>query len=232
MSFEYCPGCSHSRFQHLLAEVIAKNQWQKRARGVSSLGCSQGMGEHFSFPVVQAPPGLAAAVATGIKRTSPDKLVFTYQGDGDLANQGWNAFMHAVLRGDNLTVFCLNNFVMAGSGGQMSPTSLTGQMTTTTRFGRSSSRAGKPLDLAKMIANLPNIAYCARLDVSTPKDVAIARQLVQKAFENQEKGKGVSFIEVLGICPPYWHQTPLQAQEKLVQMAQVYPPGTYQETLK
>ncbi len=211
----YCPGCTHSHLHGLLAEVLLSENWQDQAIGVSGHGCSHGMNRLFSFPIVQASPGQAPAVATGIKRRSPEKLVFTYQGDGDLAARGFDVLLHTAALGESLTIICLNNLVMAGSGGQMSPTTLTGQITTSTRLGRSSSRTGQPVKLAEFVAKLPEVAFSQRVSLHNPTNVRLARVALKDAFRFQENGQGLSFIEVLGWCPPYWDRSPQESRDYL-----------------
>ncbi|PIQ23835.1 2-oxoglutarate oxidoreductase [bacterium (Candidatus Blackallbacteria) CG17_big_fil_post_rev_8_21_14_2_50_48_46] len=208
----YCPGCSHSHLQGLLAEIFSIETWKDRLVGVVGPGCSQDLGTHFRIPIISSPPGMAPAVAAGMKRTSPDRLVFTYQGEGDLGSRGLDALMHAALRGDSITVICLNNQVMAGSGGQMSVSSRPGQITTSTRLGRSTARSGKALRLAEMVARLPGVAFSQRVALHTPDFVKRTRLALREAFHFQENGQGLAFIEVMGMCPPYWHETPEEAR--------------------
>ncbi len=227
----YCPGCSHSHLQGVLAELFATQAWEERLTGVFGMGCGQVGAERFAFPLIQAPPGLAPAVASGFKRSSPDRLVFTYQGEGDLGNRGLDTLMHAAIRGEALTVICLNNQVMAGSGGQMSLTTRPGQVTTSTRLGRSTSRAGKPLALAELVARLPGVAFSQRVSLHTPDFVRRARTALREAFHYQENGQGLSFIEVMGMCPPYWHQTPEAARETLSHtLLRQSPAGIFRST--
>jgi 2-oxoglutarate/2-oxoacid ferredoxin oxidoreductase subunit beta len=224
----YCSGCSHSHLQGLLAEIFATQTWDGRLMGVVGAGCSQDLGENFRFPVIQAPPGLAPALAAGIKRTTPDKLVFTYQGDGDLGGRGLDALMHAALRGDSITVLCLNNQVMAGSGGQMSVTSRIGQVTTSTRLGRSTARSGKPLKLAEMVARMPLVAFSQRVSLHEADFVRRAKLALRDAFYYQENGQGLSFVEVLGVCPPFWHQSSEEAKQTLKDaLVRQYPAGIF-----
>lgn len=225
----YCSGCGHSRLHHLLAEVFSHLGYSaERLWGVHGGGCSQVIGELLHFPWSAAPPGLALPMATGIKHACPDKLVLTYQGDGDLGGRGLDGLLQAALRGENLTVICLNNLVMAGSGGQMSPTSVTGQVTRTTRLGRSSTLAGKPLRLTELVARLPNVAFAQRVSLHSPEHIDRARTALKDAFLYQENGQGLAFVEVMGACPPYWGVTPLEAREKLGhELLRTHPPGIY-----
>lgn len=228
LSRGYCPGCTHSQLHSMINEVLQNNNWLERAIGVAGFGCSSEMQRYFSFPVIQAPPGQAPAVATGIKRSHPDKLVFTYQGDGDLAARGLDVLMHAAARGESISVFCLNNLVMAGAGGQMSPTTLTGQSTTSTRFGRSSADSGKPVKLAEMVSKLPEVAFSQRIALHEPQIIPRARQALKDALLYQDNGQGLSFIEVLGWCPPYWDCSPTQARELLKhKVLKRFPLGIY-----
>lgn len=226
--FAYCSGCSHSHIHRLLLEVLTDQGWAERCLGVSGSGCSAGMAAYFPFQIVSAPAGQAPAVATGLKRAFPDKLVFTYQGDGDLSARGFDVLMHMAMRGESLTVICLNNLVMAGSGGQMSPTTLTGQITTSTRLGRSSARSGRPVKLAETVARMPQVAFSQRVALHTPLAVEQARQALIDALHFQENGQGLGFVEVLGWCPPYWDRSPVEAREYLTQQVlKTFPLGLY-----
>lgn len=226
--FAYCAGCSHSRLHALLIDVLTQEGWLERTLGVVGAGCSSLMPLYMPFPVTQAPPGQAPAVATGLKRSLPDRLVLTYQGDGDLAARGFDVLLQAAARGESITVICLNNLVQAGSGGQMSPTTLTGQITTSTRFGRSMSRSGKPLRLAETVAKLPEVAFVQRVSLHDPAAVRRAGLALRDAFKLQENGQGLGFIEVMGWCPPYWDMSPVLAQEKLAEkVLKQFKPGIY-----
>lgn len=230
-SLPYCPGCTHSHLHHLLAQEIERQHWQHKIIGVCSSGCSTDMGKYFNLPFVQAPPGKAPAVATGIKRAQPDKLVFTYQGDTDAVGHGLDALMHAAIRGESISIFCLNNLVSAGSGGQMSPTSITGQITASTLLGRSSAKTGKPVQITELVAKIPNVAFAQRIALHEPDFVEQAVRAIREAFHYQENGQGLSFIEVLGICPPYWHTTPLEAHDRLSQkLLKQYPVQVFRRT--
>lgn len=229
LDFEYCPGCTHSHLHALLMEVLEKQQWHEHAIAVVGAGCSSIMGDYFPFEVIQAPPGQAPAVATGIKRNAPDRMVFTYQGDGDLSARGFDTLMHMATRGESITVICLNNLVQAGSGGQMSPTTLTGQVTTTTRLGRSSAKAGRPVRLANMVGKMPYVAYSQRVTLHSPRAVQQAKLALRDVFQFQENGQGLGFLEVLGWCPPYWDKTAPEAREHLENtVLKQFPPGIYQ----
>jgi 2-oxoglutarate ferredoxin oxidoreductase subunit beta len=225
----YCAGCSHSHLHAILLEVLEQNSWHERCLGVSGSGCSSGMQAYFPFQIVSAPPGQAPAVATGLKRAWPDKLIFTYQGDGDLAARGFDVLMHMAMRGEAITVICLNNLVMAGSGGQMSPTTLTGQITTSTRLGRSTARSGRPVKLAETVARMPHVAFAQRVALHDPQAVKQAKLALQDAFLFQDNGQGLTFIEVLGWCPPYWDRTAVEARDYLTsQVLKIFPLGIFQ----
>lgn len=215
MSFAYCAGCSHSQLHRILAEVLPTLPVSAPPIGVSGTGCSEQMGQYFDIPFVAAAAGQAPAVAAGLKRSRPERLVFTYQGDGDLAARGLDLLMSTASRQESITVICLNNLVMAGSGGQMSPTSLTGQVTTSTRLGRSQSRMGAPLKLAETVAHFPGVGFAQRVAMHTPEAVENTHQALQTAFAFQQEAQGISFIEVLGWCPPYWDCSPVAAQQRL-----------------
>lgn len=216
MSFAYCAGCTHSQLHLLLKDVLADMQAQHlRPICVSGTGCSEHMKTYFEIPFVSASAGQAPAVAAGLKRVHPERLVLTYQGDGDLAARGLDVLMSTASRRESITVICLNNLVMAGSGGQMSPTSLTGQITTSTRLGRSHSRMGAPLKLTETVAHFPGVGFAQRVALHTPEAIAHARQALLDLFEFQRTGQGVGFLEVLGWCPPYWDCSPVEARERL-----------------
>lgn len=232
MSFAYCAGCSHSQLHRVLAAVLheLRDNLFTQPIGVSGTGCSEHMGTYFDTPFVMAAAGQAPAVAAGLKRSRPERLVFTYQGDGDLAARGLDVLMSTASRQESITVICLNNLVMAGSGGQMSPTSLTGQITTSTRLGRSHSRMGAPLKLAETVAHFPGVGFAQRVAMHTPEAIENTQKALHNAFAFQQSEQGVSFIEVLGWCPPYWDKSPVAAQKHLEkEVLRQFPLGVFRK---
>lgn len=224
----YCPGCTHGIIHRIIAEVMEELDLLDRAIGLSPVGCSVMNYEFFNCDMVQASHGRAPAVATGIKRTNPDTIVFTYQGDGDLASIGTAEIVHAAHRSENICVFFVNNAIYGMTGGQMSPTTLAGQKTTTSPFGRDVTKIGQPIRMAELIATIPGATYVERVSVHNPVHVRKAKKAVKKAFENQIAGKGFSFIEFVSTCPVNWGLTPNQALKWAEEnMIPYYPLGTF-----
>jgi 2-oxoglutarate ferredoxin oxidoreductase subunit beta len=226
VNFHYCPGCTHGIIHRLVAEVIDELGVRDRTVGIAPVGCAVLAYEYFNCDMQQAAHGRAPAVATGIKRTLPDSVVFTYQGDGDLASIGAAEILHAAGRGENITVIFVNNAIYGMTGGQMAPTTLLGQETTTTPGGRRSERAGYPMPMAEVLAQLPGSAYITRVSVSSPAHVIKARQAVKRAFETQIAGRGFSMVEILSTCPTNWGMTPRDSLKWLEEkMMPVFPLG-------
>ena len=220
----YCPGCTHGIAHRLIAEVLEEMKITDRTIGVAPVGCAVFAYNYFATDFVEAPHGRAPAMATGIKRVLPDNIVFTYQGDGDLASIGTGEIVHAAARGENITVVFINNANFGMTGGQMAPTTLIGQKTETTPEGRDPLRNGFPLRVSEMIASLTGPAYVARVAVYTPPLVAKARSSIKKALLAQIEGRGFGFVEVLSTCPTNWGLTPLQATKWLEEnMVPYYP---------
>jgi 2-oxoglutarate/2-oxoacid ferredoxin oxidoreductase subunit beta len=209
--FHYCPGCGHSIIHRLVAEVIDELGIQDRTIGVPPAGCAVLAYNYFDVDMIEAPHGRAAAVATGIKRMLPDRVVFTYQGDGDIAAIGTAETIHAANRGERVTSIFVNNAVYGMTGGQMAPTTIVGQVTTTSPGGRLAEREGNPLDLSQMLAIAMGSVYIERTSVTTPKNIMRTRKAIKKAFTIQLENKGFSLVEVLSPCPTNWKMTPLQA---------------------
>jgi 2-oxoglutarate ferredoxin oxidoreductase subunit beta len=211
-----------------VAEVIDELGIRERTVGVAPVGCSVFLYNYLDVDMYEAAHGRAPAIATGCKRVNPDLVVFTYQGDGDLAAIGTAETVHAAARGERITTIFVNNAIYGMTGGQMAPTSLVGQKTTTTPTGRLVERAGYPIRMAELLATLDGAAYIARVAVSSPKYVVQAKRAIKKAFETQLKGFGYSLVEVLSQCPTYWHMTPEAAarftEEK---MTNYYPLGEF-----
>lgn len=228
--FHYCPGCTHGIVHRLVAQALDDLQLTERTVGVASVGCSVFAYEYFDCDMVQAAHGRAPAVATGLKRVSPESIVFTYQGDGDLAAIGTAEIIHAAARGENFTVIFVNNSNFGMTGGQMAPTTLPGQKTTTSPLGRDVRAAGYPLKVAEMLAVLDGPAYIARVGLHSPKEIRHARKAVHKAFQNQVEGKGFSLVEILSACPTNWGLSPTKAMDFLAhEMVGYYPLGEFRD---
>jgi 2-oxoglutarate ferredoxin oxidoreductase subunit beta len=223
--FHYCPGCGHSIIHRLVAEVIDELDIRERTIGVPPAGCAVLAYNYFDVDMAEAPHGRAAAVATGIKRVLPDRVVFTYQGDGDIAAIGTAETIHAANRGERVTSIFVNNAVYGMTGGQMAPTTVPGQVTTTSPGGRIPLRDGNPLDLSQMLAVAEGSVYIERTSVSSPKGIIKTRKAIKKAFMTQLEDKGFSLVEILSPCPTNWKMTPAEATRWVDEsMSQVFPP--------
>ncbi|MGI6189486.1 MAG: hypothetical protein GX041_01425 [Clostridiales bacterium] len=228
--FHYCPGCTHGIVHRLVAEVMDELNIRERTVGVAPVGCAVFAYEYFNCDMQEAAHGRAPAVATGIKRVLPDCVVFTYQGDGDLAAIGTAEIVHAATRGENITTVFINNAIYGMTGGQMAPTTLIGQVTATTPYGRDKDRAGYPVRMSEMLATLEGSAYIERVSVHDIKHITQAKKAVKKAFETQLAGKGFSMVEVLSTCPTNWGMTPAEALKWLeTNMIPYYPLGVKKE---
>ena len=224
----YCPGCGHGVIHRLVAEVIDGLGIREKTVVVAPVGCAVLLYNYFDVDAYEAAHGRAPAIATGCKRVHPELLVFTYQGDGDFAAIGTAEAVHVAARGEKITTIFVNNAIYGMTGGQMAPTTLLGQKTTTTTSGRASETAGFPIRMSEMIATLPGAAYVARVSVSSPKNVAQAKMAVRKAFETQIKGLGYSLVEFLSQCPTNWHMTPVESVRWVEeQMVPYYPLGEF-----
>jgi 2-oxoglutarate ferredoxin oxidoreductase subunit beta len=210
-SFRYCPGCGHIIIHRLIAEVIDELNIRERTIGIAPVGCAVFAHEYFNFDMLEAAHGRPPAAATGMKRVRPDSIVFSYQGDGDLAAIGTAEIIHAANRGENISVFFINNATYGMTGGQMAPTTLLGQTTTTTPNGRDGIAAGYPLHMAEMLATLEGPSLIARTSVDSPANVKNTRELIENSFRCQMENKGFSMIEILSACPTSWKMTPAQA---------------------
>lgn len=226
----YCPGCTHGITHRMVAEVLEEMDVLEETIGVASVGCSVLSYEYFNCDMTQAPHGRAPAVATGVKRVRPDRMVFTYQGDGDLASIGMGEIIHAAARGENITVIFVNNAIYGMTGGQMAPTSLVGQKTATTPGGRSARQQGSPIRISEMLATLDSVAYIERVSTHDVKHLRTTKKAIQKAFEVQRKGLGFSLVEILSTCPTNWGYSP---EESLTwvkdNMVPVYPLGVFKQ---
>ncbi len=211
--FHYCPGCGHSIIHRLVAEIIDELNIQEKVIGVPPAGCAVLAYDYFDIDIGESPHGRGAAVATGLKRALPDRIVFTYQGDGDIAAIGTAETIHAANRGENITVIFVNNGVYGMTGGQMAPTTIIGQISTTTPGGRNEKRDGAPIDLSEMLALTNGTVYIERTAVDTPKNIIRTKKAIKKAFRVQMAGLGFSLVEVLSACPTNLKLSPVQANE-------------------
>ncbi|MCS7174373.1 thiamine pyrophosphate-dependent enzyme [Pseudothermotoga sp.] len=226
--FTYCPGCHHGIVHRLIAEVIDELGIRERTIVVAPVGCSVFAYEFFELDGTVAPHGRALAVATGMKRARPDLVVFTYQGDGDLAAIGTAETIHAANRGERVTTIFINNAIYGMTGGQMAPTTLLGMKTTTSPYGRTAEREGYPIHVCEVLKELKGVAYLARTKVNTPKDVINTRKHIKKAFLAQLKDVGFGLVEVLSTCPTNWGMDPLQAGRWVDEsMVKEYPLGVF-----
>ncbi|NNG67251.1 thiamine pyrophosphate-dependent enzyme [Caldanaerobacter subterraneus] len=231
--FSYCPGCTHGIIHRLVAEAMEELEVLDKAIGVASVGCSVFAYEFFNCDMQQAAHGRAPAVATGIKRVHPDKVVFTYQGDGDLAAIGTAEIVHAAARGEKITVIFVNNANYGMTGGQMAPTTLVGQRTTTTPYGRKPEVNGYPIRVSEMLSTLDGAAYIERVAVYDVKHIMQAKKAIKNAFLAQIQNKGFSLVEVLSTCPTNWGMTPVEALKWVKDhMEPYYPLGVYKNTLE
>lgn len=230
MPLSYCPGCTHGVIHKLVAESLVELGVVGRSIVVASVGCSVLSYEYFNCDGVQASHGRAPAVATGLKRVKPESIVFTYQGDGDLAAIGTAEIIHAAHRGENITVIFVNNAIYGMTGGQMAPTTLVGMKTTTAKKGRDEATTGQPLRVSEMLAQIPSVRYIERVSVHDIPHLNHAKKAIKKAFQNQVDGKGFSMVEVLSTCSIGWNMTPVDSLEFVKnQMVAYYPLGVYKD---
>ncbi len=228
--FHYCPGCTHGIVHRLVAEVIDELGVEGNTVGVASVGCSVFAYNYFNCDMVQAAHGRAPAVATGLKRALPDNVIFTYQGDGDLAAIGMAETVHAATRGENITVIFINNAIYGMTGGQMAPTSLPGQITQTSPYGRDVKTAGYPIRVCELLSTLSGTALAQRVTVDSVAHVREAKKAIKKGFENQINKRGYSIIEVVSTCPTNWGLSPAEAVNWLRDnMLPYYPLGVYKD---
>lgn len=228
--FSFCPGCDHGVAVRLVAEVLDELGVRENTILAASIGCSVTTYDFLNVDSIEAPHGRALAVATGVKRARPDKFVFTYQGDGDFASIGIGESLHSALRGENLSAICINNTTYGMTGGQLGPTTLLGQKTTTSPTGRNVEYYGYPIKIAEHIALCDGTAFSARVSLDTVANIRKAKQAIKKAFEVQIKGLGFGFVEILSTCPTNWKMTPEQAHDRVRnEMMQVFKPGIYKD---
>ena len=226
----YCPGCTHGIIHRLVAEAIDALGVEGKSIGVAPVGCSVMAYDYFSCDMVEAAHGRAPAVATGLKRAFPENVIFTYQGDGDLASIGMAETVHAAARNENITIIFINNAIYGMTGGQMAPTSLPGQVTQTSPYGRDTDHCGFPIRVCEMLSTLDGPEYLERVTVNSVKAVKNAKKAIKKAFQNQVDGKGFSLIEVVSTCPTNWGMTPQKALEWIDEkMLPYYPLGVYKD---
>ncbi len=224
--FHYCPGCGHTTTHRLIAEIIEEMGIQSETIGVAPVGCSVFMYNYMDIDMQEAAHGRAPAVATAIKRLLPEKVVFTYQGDGDLAAIGTAETIHACNRGENITMIFINNGIYGMTGGQMAPTTLVGMKSSTTPYGREVSLMGNPIKMTDLVVNLPGTYFVSRQSVHTPGNVRKAKKAIRKAFEYQALNKGTSFVEIVSNCPSGWKMTPVESNKWMADnMIPFYPLG-------
>lgn len=224
----YCPGCTHGIIHRLLAEAIDELGVREKTIGIAPVGCSVLAYEYFNCDMQQAAHGRAPAVATGIKRVHPDKVVFAYQGDGDLASIGMAEIVHAAARGEKITTVFVNNAIYGMTGGQMAPTTLIDQVTTTSPLGRKAEHCGYPIRISEMLSTLHGAVYVARVSVHDVPHILKAKKAIKKALEVQLSGEGFSMVEVLSTCPTNWGMAPLEALTWLKKnMMEYYPLGEF-----
>ena len=225
-STHYCPGCGHGIIHRLIGELLDEMNLTERTIGVASVGCSVFAYDYFNVDFVESPHGRAPAVATGVRRVQPDKFVFTYQGDGDLAAIGTAEIVHAAARGERLSVVFVNNGIYGMTGGQMAPTTLIGQKTTSSPLGRDVGGFGVPIPMTEMLAVLPSVTYAARGSIATPQLIGRAKQMLKRSFEIQEQNLGFSIVEILSTCPVGWGLTASEAMEHVEkEVVSTYPLG-------
>jgi len=228
----YCPGCGHGIVHRLVAEAIDELGIREKTVGVAPVGCAVLIYDYLDVDMYEAAHGRAPAVATGCKRVHPELVVFTYQGDGDFASIGIAEAIHAAARGEKITTIFINNAIYGMTGGQMAPTTLIGQITTTSPKGRNPEHSGFPIRMCELLATLDGPAYIARVSVNSPKNIIQAKKAIKRAFETQIKGLGYSMVEVLSHCPTDWHMSPIEAAKWVEEkMMPYYPLGEF-KTLK
>jgi 2-oxoglutarate/2-oxoacid ferredoxin oxidoreductase subunit beta len=226
----YCPGCSHGIIHRLICEVVDELGIREKIIAIAPVGCAVIAYDYWDFDTTEAAHGRPPAVATGIKRVRPENIVFTYQGDGDLAAIGTAEIIHAANRGENISVFFINNGTYGMTGGQMAPTTLAEQKTTTTPLGRDIKLAGHPLRISEMLAVLPGVAYLERTSTHSPKEILKTKAAIKKSFLKQMDNKGFSMVEILATCPTYWKLSPAEAMKRLeTEVMTYYPLGVLVE---
>lgn len=230
MPMHYCPGCTHGIIHRLVAEAIDELGIEGKTIGIAPVGCSVMAYDYFNCDMIEAAHGRAPAVATGVKRALPDSIVFTYQGDGDLASIGTAETVHSAARNENITIIFVNNAIYGMTGGQMAPTTLPGQVTQTSPYGRDTNHCGFPVRVCEMLSTLDGPEYLERVAVNNVKNIKNAKKAIKKAFQNQVEGKGFSLVEVISSCPTNWGMTPQKALKWIDDnMIPYYPLGVYKD---
>ncbi len=228
--FRYCPGCGHSLAHRLIAESIDALAIREKVIGIAPVGCAVFSYDYFNFDILESAHGRPPAVATALKRVMPGRIIFSYQGDGDLAAIGTSEIIHAAARGENISVFFVNNANYGMTGGQMAPTTLLGQRTTTTPAGRSAASEGYPLHVSELLATIEGVAFIQRVSLDSHKNLVVARSAIEKCFRYQIEGKGFSFIEILSPCPTDWGLSPRASLEWIrTEMVKTYPAGVLKD---
>jgi 2-oxoglutarate ferredoxin oxidoreductase subunit beta len=231
--FRYCPGCGHSLVHRLIAECIDNLKIREKVIGIAPVGCAVFAYDYFNFDMIEVAHGRPPAAATGLKRALPDRIVFSYQGDGDLAAIGTAEIVHAANRGENISVFFINNATYGMTGGQMAPTTLLGQKTSTTRTGRQVNPEGYPLHISELLSTIDGVSYIARTSIHSYKNLMATKKAIEKSFRYQIEGKGFSLVEILSPCPVDWKLSP---RDSLVwietEMKSVYPLGTFKDRFR
>jgi 2-oxoglutarate ferredoxin oxidoreductase subunit beta len=231
--FRYCPGCGHSLIHRLIAECIDTLGIREKVIGIAPVGCAVFAYDYFNFDMLEVAHGRPPAAATGLKRALPDRIIFSYQGDGDLAAIGTAEIIHAANRGENITVFFVNNATYGMTGGQMAPTTLPGQKTTTTPLGRKVKTEGYPLHVSELLATIEGVSYITRTSLDSYKNLINTKKAIEKAFRYQMEDKGFSLVEILSPCPVDWKLPPKEAQAWIQkEMTSVYPTGTFKDKYK
>ncbi|MEO5964272.1 MAG: thiamine pyrophosphate-dependent enzyme [Candidatus Limnocylindrales bacterium] len=229
----YCPGCGHGIVHRLVAELLGEMGLAERTIGVASVGCSVFAYDYLAIDFVESPHGRAPAVATGVRRARPEAFVFTYQGDGDLAAIGTAEIVHAAARGERISAIFVNNGIYGMTGGQMAPTTLAGQKTTSSPLGRDTSVVGFPLPVTEMLSLLPGVQYAARTSVADPGLIGKSKAAIRRAFEVQQEGNGFAIVEILSTCPVGWGMTPTAAMDRLAStVMDAYTTGTFVDRAK
>ncbi len=228
--FRFCPGCGHSLIHRLIAECIDKLGVREKTIGIAPVGCAVFAYDYFNIDMIECAHGRPPAVATGLKRSMPDRVVFSYQGDGDLAAIGTAEIIHAANRGENISVFFVNNATYGMTGGQMAPTTLPGQKTSTTPAGRNVQTEGYPLHVSELLATIEGVSYIARTSVNSFKNLMAAEKAIEKSFRYQIEGKGFSLVEILSPCPVDWKLSPKDSIAWIeAEMTTVFPLGTFKD---
>lgn len=230
IKYSFCPGCDHGVAIRLVAEVLDELGLREDTISATSIGCSVMLYDFMDVDCIEAPHGRALAAATGVKRATPEKFVFTYQGDGDFASIGLAESLHSALRGEKLSTVCINNTTYGMTGGQLGPTTLLGQKTTTSPTGRNIEYYGYPIKIAEHVALCEGTAYSARVSLDTVANIRKAKQAIKKAFQAQILGLGFGFVEILSTCPTNWKMTPQEAHDRIRnEMMEVFKPGVYKD---